>query len=86
MSNFKNFVDLTFSIKDKELLNDFLTGVTTAREREELTHRLEIIKCLLKGDTQQNIAANLGVGVATITRGSKELSLGRFKVLRNNHK
>ncbi len=82
MSNFNDFINLTYSIRDKKVLEDFLFGVTTDKERAELTQRVEIVKRLIAGEPQQRIAADLGVGIATVTRGSKELSQGRFKVLR----
>ncbi|MGC1177335.1 MAG: Trp family transcriptional regulator [Candidatus Saccharimonadales bacterium] len=82
MSDFGDFIELVYSTRDKKLLEDFLVGVTTTKEREELTQRVEIVKRLIAGEAQQKIARDLGVGVATVTRGSKELSQGRFKVLR----
>lgn len=82
MSDFNDFIDLTYSIRDKHLLEDFLVGITTDKERTELAHRVEIIRRLLNGQAQQRIANELGVGIATVTRGSKELSQGRFKALK----
>lgn len=82
MSDFNDFIELTYSTRDKQLLTDFLVGVTTDKERHELAQRLEIIKRLLAGEAQAKIASDLGVGIATVTRGSKELSQGRFKLLR----
>lgn len=82
MSDFKDVVELVYSIRDEKLLEDFLVGLTTAKERNELAQRVEIIKRLLAGEPQHKIAHDLGVGIATVTRGSKELSQGRFKVLR----
>lgn len=79
---FDSFVDLVLSIKDRELLDDFLVGITTDNERKELLQRVEIVKRLLAGEPQLKIARELGVGVATVTRGSKELARGRFKALR----
>lgn len=84
MRDFKNVIDLIYSIKDKELLEDFLLGITTPKEREEFVQRVEIVKRLIEQETQKNIAKDLGVGVATVTRGSKELAQGRFKVLRKH--
>jgi TrpR family trp operon transcriptional repressor len=78
---FNDFIDLIYSIDDKELLADFLIGVTTDKERKELSRRIEIVKRVIAGQPQQKIAKDLGVGVATVTRGSKELNSGRFKVL-----
>ena len=82
MTDFIDFVDLVHATSDQELLKDFLVGVTTAKERAELAMRLEIIKRLIAGEPQHKIAQDLGVGIATVTRGSKELSEGRFKALR----
>jgi TrpR family trp operon transcriptional repressor len=83
MSDFRDFIELTHSIGDKALLEDFLIGATTDKERGELVRRIEIIKRLIAGEPQQKIASDLGVGIATVTRGSKELSQGRFKALRS---
>ena len=85
MNNFDEFITTVNQIQDKSLLEDFLRGITTTNERKELSQRLEIIKRLLDGQAQHKIAEDLGVGVATVTRGSKELSEGRFKALRKNN-
>jgi TrpR family trp operon transcriptional repressor len=82
MSNFKEIVELIYAIDDPKLLADFLYGVTTAKERSEIAQRVEIVKRLIAGEPQHQIAQDLGVGVATVTRGSKELAQGRFKVLK----
>lgn len=82
MSNFNDVTNIIYSTQDKALLEDFLIGVTTEKERAELAQRVEIIKRLIAGEPQAKIASELGVGIATVTRGSKELSQGRFKVLR----
>ena len=74
-------IDTLISIKDKELLKDFLKGILTIKELEEIPLRLEIITRLLNGEAQHKIAKELKIGVATVTRGSKELKLGRFKAL-----
>lgn len=83
MSDFDDFIALIHTTRDQQLLEDLLIGVTTTQEREAIVQRIEIIKCLIAGEPQAKIAKELGVGIATVTRGSKELSLGRFKVLRN---
>jgi len=60
-------------------MDNFLKGIFTAQELEEIPTRLQIIKLLKKGISQQQIAQKLKVGIATVTRGSKELKMGRFK-------
>jgi TrpR family trp operon transcriptional repressor len=84
MSDFNELTDIIFTIKDRAVLEDFLLGLTTPKERMELVQRVEIIKRLLQNEPQAKIAKDLGVGVATVTRGSKELMQGRFKTLRKN--
>lgn len=74
-------IDLLLSIKDKEKMEDFLLGILTLKELQEIPTRLSIVKMLKKGFSQHKIAEELKVGIATITRGSKELQLGRFKVV-----
>ncbi len=84
MTTFENFIDIIFSIKDKALLEDLLIGVTTPKERDELSKRVEIVKRIIEGESQKSIAQELGVGISTVTRGSKELSAGKFKVLKQS--
>ncbi|MGI2995396.1 trp operon repressor [Vibrio alginolyticus] len=51
-----------------------LTMLMSRDERESLISRVNIINELLKGElSQRQISQMLGVGIATITRGSNEL-------------
>ncbi len=77
----KELIDQLFKIKSEEEMEDFLLGILTPKEREELPMRLKIVKLLRAGIPQHEIAEDLGVGVATVTRGSRELQKGRFKVV-----
>lgn len=74
-------IDLLLSIKNREEMENFLLGILTPKELEEIPTRLQIVKMLKKGISQHEIAEKLGVGIATVTRGSKEIQLGRFKVV-----
>lgn len=66
-------------IKSEQEMEDFLYGILTQKELKEIPTRLQIIKKLKAGIAQHQIAADLNVGIATVTRGSKEIQLGRFK-------
>ena len=77
----KELIDLLLSIKNREEMEDFLLGILTPKELQEIPTRLQIVKMLKKGISQHKIAEKLGIGVATVTRGSKEIQLGRFKVV-----
>jgi TrpR family trp operon transcriptional repressor len=60
-------------------IEDFLDGILTMQELDEIPKRLQIVKMLKKGVAQREIAAQLGVGISTVTRGSIEIKKGRFK-------
>ena len=62
----------------REKLKNFLEGILTPQEIDEISMRLQIVKLLKKGTAQHQIADKLGIGIATVTRGSKELQKGNF--------
>ena len=72
-------IEVFLSKNTKETMLDFLYGILTPKELMEISRRLQIVKMLKKGIAQHEIANSLQVGVATVTRGSKELQKGRFK-------
>jgi len=78
-NNTKKLAQEFLKNKDLENMVDFLHGVLTTKELLELSTRIEIVRMLKKGTPQHAIAEELGVGVATVTRGSKEIQQGRFK-------
>ncbi len=76
---FEKFIDqLEKYHKDREGLKKFLKGILTPTELEEIPRRLEIVRLLKKRIPQHDIAKRLGVGVATVTRGSKEIQEGNL--------
>ena len=79
MDKVGELVEAFLKNRSKAEMLDFLKGILTPREIEELTTRLQIVKLLKKGLPHQEIARRLEVVVATVTRGSRELRMGRFK-------
>jgi len=59
--------------KDKQLLADFTRDILTPREFENVSVRWQIVKRLAKGEYHAGIAEDLHLGVATVTRGSREM-------------
>ncbi|MBP6884309.1 MAG: transcriptional regulator [Candidatus Pacebacteria bacterium] len=57
-----------------ELLREFLLDILTPVEYKEIVTRWQIVKRLDKGEAQRAIAKDLKIGIATVTRGSRELS------------
>ncbi len=73
-SDWQELVDLIKQASDCEQHELLLTTLLTPDERESLVARVNIMCELLKGDlSQRQVSQMLGVGVATITRGSNEL-------------
>jgi len=68
-----------FLIKSQKEMESFLASLFTPQELEAIPRRLEIIKRLKRGVPQHNIAKELGVGIATVTRGARELKMNKFK-------
>ena len=58
---------------DKKLMNEFLMDILTPAEFETLALRWQIVKKLNKGETHRTVAGELGLGISTVTRGSREL-------------
>jgi TrpR family transcriptional regulator, trp operon repressor len=77
--DFDILIQTLSGIKSREKMKDFLLGILTPKELLELPNRLRIIRMLKGGVPQHEIARELQVGVATVTRGSRELRKGRFK-------
>lgn len=61
---------------DADAVHEVLYALLTAREREEIALRWELVCMLQKGMTQRAIAAKLGISLCKITRGSHELKYG----------
>lgn len=56
-----------------EALEKHLKALLTPNEVNEMKHRLQIFERLKQGMPQREIAKQLGVGIATVTRGSRAL-------------
>ena len=77
--DFDELVKTLLGIRDDSEMKDFLRGILTPKELSEIPTRLQIVKKLKAGVPQHEIARELGIGVGTVTRGSKEIQKGRFK-------
>lgn len=70
----KELLDTISNIDQKKDIELFLKDLLTPKEYKEVAMRWQIIKKLSKNETQRSIADDLGVGIATVTRGSRTLS------------
>jgi len=72
-------IETLLKINSKDQMRGFLEGILTPKELLEIPNRLAIVKMLKRGISHHDVAGKLHVGVATVTRGSRELQKGRFK-------
>ncbi|MBW3697044.1 trp operon repressor [Vibrio sp. T187] len=73
-NDWQQLMDLVKTAAENDQHELLLTMMMTPDERDALVARVNILCELLKGDlSQRQVSQMLGVGVATITRGSNEL-------------
>lgn len=73
-AGWRHFLQLCLAAKDEKSLSVLYDLLLTPEEKESLATRCLIIKELLAQDkTQREIAKDLQVSIAKITRGSNEL-------------
>jgi TrpR family trp operon transcriptional repressor len=58
---------------DPQLVQSFLASLFTSREVRDIAARWELVHRLAQGETQRQVAQELGMSLCKITRGSKEL-------------
>lgn len=76
------FIDLCLKTTDEKTLQSLFELFLTADERDDLAMRYSIIKELLAEEkTQRQMAQDLNVSIAKITRGSNELKRAKPVIL-----
>ena len=73
MEGIKEISKILKKIESTKEIQNFLLEILTESEVETLSKRWCIIKMLLEGKTQRDIAKLLSVGLCNVTRGSKIL-------------
>lgn len=58
---------------DKNFMAEFLVDILTPAEFEALALRWQLVKRLSNGETHRQVAGELGLGIATVNRGAREL-------------
>ena len=61
------------TVKDRELLRDFLKALLTPQEYKAVASRGALVRLLDQGMTQRKISEALGLSLCKITRGSREM-------------
>ena len=69
----RELIEHLLAAKDYDMLDQALSDLLTPTEMTEISKRLQILRLLEAGLPQREIAEMLGVGIATVTRGSRAL-------------
>lgn len=73
-SEWQRLLELFEKAKSTEELDEIFNLLITAEEKKDLINRYRIVRELIKGEkTQRQIAKDLNVSIAKITRGSNFL-------------
>jgi TrpR family trp operon transcriptional repressor len=72
-SHLAQLLDHLLALDSREALDDALRDLLTPAEYAEIVKRLQILRMLGAGVSQRKIAEELGVGIATVTRGARAL-------------
>lgn len=82
-SGWEGFLDLCLSTPDRASLDNLFDLLFTPEEKEDLATRFLIIKELVaQQKTQREMAKDLNVSIAKITRGSNAMKRAKPKVLK----
>jgi Trp operon repressor len=57
-------------------MSQLLDALLTPAENEDIQERADIIRGILSGKTQREIAKHTGASLATVSRGSREVKFG----------
>jgi len=64
---------LLASLKDTGEVEKLLRELLTPAECEDLARRWHLVRLLIQGASQRKVSKEVGIGVATVTRGAREL-------------
>ncbi|GHT87321.1 hypothetical protein FACS1894137_14440 [Spirochaetia bacterium] len=71
--NIKELSRTLAGIPEPEFIESFLRCLLTPAETADIAARWALVKALDQGQSQREIAKNLGISLCKITRGSREL-------------
>ena len=81
MNYIQYLAEVLIKAETSEQMQNLLSGLLTPKEAEEFVKRIKIVQMIKSGMSHHDIAEKLGVGVATVTRGSKEIQQGKFQIV-----
>ena len=74
------------SCHDSTNIGMLLNALLTDKEQFEIANRIRIFDLLERGITQREISEQLGVGIATVSRGAKAMQIHDVSSLLMTHR
>jgi len=71
---------------DRATIEVLLNALLTDKEQHEIANRIRIFDLLERGATQRDISEQLGVGIATVSRGAKAIQSHDISALLTAHR
>mgnify|MGYP001587592211 CR=1 FL=1 len=71
---------------DSADIEKLLSALLTDKEQHDIANRIRIFDLLDRGTTQRDISEQLGVGIATVSRGAKALQSHNLSALLATHR
>ena len=71
---------------DSAAIDELFTALLTDKEQQEISNRIRIFDLLERGITQREISEQLGVGIATVSRGAKAMQAHDVSALLKSHR
>lgn len=78
----QQLINLLCDITDPVEMSAAIEMILTDKEQQEVDKRLKIFNALEDKVAQREISAQLGVGIATVTRGSKAMHTDSYQLLK----
>ena len=71
---------------DSAAIERLFSALLTDKEQQEIANRIRIFDLLERGVTQREISEQLGVGIATVSRGAKAMQVHDVSALLKTHR
>ena len=83
---YRSLLNYLANCSDSTDIEMLLNALLTDKEQFEIANRIRIFDLLERGVTQREISEQLGVGIATVSRGAKAMQIHDVSALLSTHR
>lgn len=85
-NSYQSLLNHLASCSDSNAIDALFSALLTHKEQQEIANRIYIFDLLERGVTQREISEQLGVGIATVSRGAKAMQTHDVNALLSTHR